>query len=384
MHIDPKTKEYLDELKQVRLSDSARTRIEQNLIEYARFHTVREVEDNRFIGQVPQRTALLTLFKPKSMTALIIAIALVAGGGTSFAAEKAVPGDILYSIKTGVNENIRSAFAFSHEAEAKLQARLAQERLEEAETLAARGSLDAQTAARLSSDLKTHYDEASEQNMALDADGDYEASANVRASLEGNFRTYADVLTDLHARIDGNDGGSLIAQIRAYADSTAHAQTQASTTLEASGNVEVSAEATVNEAERVLATVAAKIDGAESQVSAETHARAEARLGEATRVHAEAKASFEAQAYTSAYTSAQTAIRIAREAEASITSALRIEADLNLDAGSLIQIGDDGNESPTSTEEVEVETSTGTGVDTDIIDINIDTDGSLNSGLNLQ
>lgn len=386
MEIDNKTKEYLDTLKQVRLSDSARTRMQKDLLQYARFHTVRERADGRFIGQVPQRTALLSLLKPKSMTALIIAIALVAGGGTSFAAERAVPGDLLYSVKTEVNENIKSALAFSHEAEAKLQARLAQERLEEAETLAARGSLDAATAARISSDLKAHYDEASEENAALDADGDYEASANVRASLEGNFRTYADVLADLHARVDGNDGGSLIAQIRAYADSTAHAQSQASTTIEASGNVEISAQATVQDAERVIRDVTTKIERAQSRVSAEAHARAEARLAEAVRTHAEAKASLEAQAYTSAYTSAQAAIRMAREAEASITSALRIEVNLNLGAGSLIQIGDDETpESPTSTEEdggsVEVETSTGTTVDTDILDVEIDTDASLNGGV---
>ena len=83
MNKDTKTKEYGEKLKGMKLSDTARSRIENNLLEYARFHSVRVEGDGRSIGQVPQRTSLFNLFKqPKSMTAAIIAIMVLAGGGT--------------------------------------------------------------------------------------------------------------------------------------------------------------------------------------------------------------------------------------------------------------------------------------------------------------
>ena len=119
MNKDLKTKEYLEKLGSLKLSESSRSRIENNLLEYAKFHGVRVEEDGRFIEQVPQRTSLFSLFKqPKSMTAAIIALALIAGGGTSYAAEGAVPGDFLYTMKTEINENIKSAFAIGNEASA--------------------------------------------------------------------------------------------------------------------------------------------------------------------------------------------------------------------------------------------------------------------------
>ena len=37
------TEEYMKKLKQVKLSDSSRARIKNNLLEYTRFHAVKEV-----------------------------------------------------------------------------------------------------------------------------------------------------------------------------------------------------------------------------------------------------------------------------------------------------------------------------------------------------
>lgn len=392
---DFETKEYLEKLKQLRLSDSSRARIQNNLLEYARFHGVRAEEDSRLIMQVPQRTSLLRLFKqPKSMTAALIAIALIAGGGTSYAAGGAVPGDLLYPVKTEVNETIKSAFAFSNESEAKLQAKLAEERLQEAETLAAEGALTAEASATLGAQIKSHYDEAMARSAAAEADGNYEASASVRASLEGSFRTYATILTGLSANVSGNSSNALITEIRTYADGAASTQAQATTSMETSVDAKTTAEATVMAAEQLIAEIQMELTEAKTRVSADAHARAEAKLAEATVAQAEAQASLEAEAYTAAYASAQTALRIAHEVESMIGSMLRLDFDLDLDTNTEINIGSDRNEDDTTPSEnptednedtidLNINADTDATVDTDVIDVDVTGDTSLNSGLGL-
>ena len=56
-----KTTEYVDKFKDMKLSAPSRARIENNLLEYARFHTVRVGEDGRSIKQVPPRTSLIPI-----------------------------------------------------------------------------------------------------------------------------------------------------------------------------------------------------------------------------------------------------------------------------------------------------------------------------------
>jgi len=399
MNKDLKTTEYIEKFKGLKLSESSRERMKNDLLEYARFHEVVRVgEASRSIEQVPESTSLFNLFKqPKSMTAAIIAIMLIAGGGTSYAAESSVPGDFLYPVKIEVNENVKSAFAVSNEAEASLQARLAEERLEEAEELAARGELTAETSANIITRLQAHYQEAEERSEASEAKGDFESSATVRASLEGSFRSYADVLTDLNTRVAGNDSSSLIVNIRSYADASARAQ--ATATIETSVDAKVAVQSTMNRTDKVISDTQTKVTRAEGKLSAEAHTQAEAKLAEAVSAQAKAKASFRAEAYQAAYTSTQAAIRISNEVSSMVNSMLRLNLDINLDTNSVIDTRTDtetnsqtGSQSTSTVEnsgyaegsiDVKVDANTDANVDTNLLEAGVKTDTSVRSGVNI-
>ena len=71
----------------------------------------------------------------------VVIIVLVAGNSAVLASYEALPGDTLYPIKVGVVEPIRVALASTPVAKAEVHAELVQTRLQEAETLAARGRL---------------------------------------------------------------------------------------------------------------------------------------------------------------------------------------------------------------------------------------------------
>jgi len=104
------------------------------------FLRVRIVGDVRHISYNP--FIYINLFNHKTMLASIIAaILLLTGGGTSLAAESSVPGDILYPIKTEVNERVIEVFKRNEEKRADWSARQAERRLEEANHLLEDGRL---------------------------------------------------------------------------------------------------------------------------------------------------------------------------------------------------------------------------------------------------
>lgn len=394
------TTEYLEKMKDIRLSDSSRTRIEQGLLEYARFHPVEEGvrvgEDGRFIGQVPPSTSLIKRilnFKLQPMTALVLMIALAVGGGTTYAAEGSVPGDLLYPVKLEVNESIKSGVALSNRSEAALQARLAEERLKEAEILAAEGRLTVEAANELSARVKNHYEEAEARNQAAEANGDYESSATTRASLEGTFRTYADVLNQLNVSVSGNNGASLINDISGYADTSADAQ--ATATAEVSLELTSTISATVDRAETIVNRAEAEMEDVRSELSAAVAAQVDAKIVAAVSAKTNARASLDNGEYREAYEYAQKAISLATQAETMHSTTVRVEGGIDFGTGldSVIKTSPS-----TSTDEAENVNSTSstdtdvmldidvnaeTGLDTEVLDVRLESDTSVGSGLRL-
>lgn len=109
-----------------------------------------------------------TLTRHNFLTRMPIAIliAILMGGGVSYAAAGTVPGDTLYPVKIHVSENAESVLAIGSDARAKLEAKLALRRLEETEKLGAKHDLSADEKA----ELKANFDEH---------------TANIEAELKG-------------------------------------------------------------------------------------------------------------------------------------------------------------------------------------------------------
>ncbi|MCE9643629.1 DUF5667 domain-containing protein [Candidatus Parcubacteria bacterium] len=81
---------------------------------------------------------------------------LVVGSASAYAAEGAVPGDLLYPVKVGLTEPVRATLAFTAEAKASWHAEAAGRRMREAETLALRGELSATKSAEIAADFDRH------------------------------------------------------------------------------------------------------------------------------------------------------------------------------------------------------------------------------------
>ena len=81
-------------------------------------------------------------------------------GTASAAAGSALPGDLLYSVKISLNERVEVALAGDTAAEAAVEARLAQRRVSEAQTLETQGRLDATTTAEIEIEFEKHASRA--------------------------------------------------------------------------------------------------------------------------------------------------------------------------------------------------------------------------------
>jgi len=90
-----------------------------------------------------------------TVVSLVVIIALI-GGGIANAAQKALPGEPLYAIKTELIEPVSVALASTPKAKAEIQIKIATTRLIEAERLAKQNKLDEKIVEQLSNSLDTN------------------------------------------------------------------------------------------------------------------------------------------------------------------------------------------------------------------------------------
>jgi len=134
-----------------------------------------------------------------------VLILAVIGGGTAYAAEAAVPGDALYTIKVNVNEKVVEALAASTEAKAAVHAKLAERRMKEAEVLVERGALTRDAKEEIETRLDSH---ATELDIAVEVVGreDPVAAAELSTRLGSALAAHSALITRLGEEAD--DEGS--------------------------------------------------------------------------------------------------------------------------------------------------------------------------------
>jgi hypothetical protein len=381
MKNDTSTKEYIQKLESLKLSESSRARMQNSLLEYARFHgvseDVRAGEDARSIEQVPVSTSLFSL--KRMYMPFVILLAVMVGGGTSYAAQDAVPGDFLYAIKTEVNEPVRSALALSANAEADLQADIIAERIEEAETLKAEGRLEGEVAAQLAADIQTHIAKAAKANETSDAEVRSRTTSELDLAL-----TRFDVLVE-------NDTALAVRGI---------AEDESVSTSAALGTMlaidEMDAEAFRLNTQARVDSLMELVEENQSQLSAEVYISLSNKLDEADALLVQA----ESQAEVQSRNSIDRAAVLAGEVESKLTTLGSVRLDMN--SGAIIDIdfsnapvldinlgadaqvdSDDSRKESDSTTEAEAGVQLDSRIDLDLEAVDVEIDGAVRSGLKL-
>ena len=167
---------------------------------------VRKMEEFRPLKMTGQRSVLDNLFYKYMPIIAYVLIAALVGGGVTVAAEQAVPGEILYPVKVAVVEKVGEALAFSAEAKADWEAKLAARRLEEAAKIEAKEELAAEKKAELKAELEErfekHAERVQERIAKLEAKGKARVAAKVAERFERSLEAHKDVLAKVGMALD--------------------------------------------------------------------------------------------------------------------------------------------------------------------------------------
>jgi hypothetical protein len=116
--------------------------------------------------------------------AISLIIAAAIGGGTAVAAQNALPGDPLWTVKVNVDEKLAAMLATSQQERAELDIADIKTRLNEAQALQAKGQLTAQTQAQISSNIDMHSADAAQEIAAMQNSGQTKVAATVAADFQ--------------------------------------------------------------------------------------------------------------------------------------------------------------------------------------------------------
>ena len=197
------------------LSALEQEKLESVLTEYMAMKPLRTVDSAQGKNYIEAKDSLFSglffMHSKRKYIPIAIILGLLLSGTASYAAEGAMPGDLLYPVKVGVNEKVVSTLAVSAESKATLEAKFAERRLVEATNLAVDNKLTAHIRAKLSDDFAKHADSAVARTKDLE-----KKNASIAIGLASNFESNLSAHEALLVQIDTQgDADDLVQLIRA-------------------------------------------------------------------------------------------------------------------------------------------------------------------------
>ena len=249
---------------------------------------------------------------------------LIAGGGTSYAAQSALPGDPLYAIKINVNEKIAAALSGGLQGHAQYDAELAALRLEEAEKLATQNRLSVQASKEIRANLNqvTADFNSSIAQLATSSDAGAAAASDVQSDFVATLAAHAQVLTALTTAVPSASSSltSIASAVDAHIAATREARTKIDVALAASSsialasttdNMQRSAVQALDDIQALVPQVAASLGTSSSEaVSAQANGVKESLA--AGQQH------LDRRSYEAAIGAFQSAIRSAQQTQAAV------------------------------------------------------------------
>lgn len=324
--------EKLNILKNTLHLESARKKaLGQELLNFIHhLDAVRAIETERHIQQ---RSGFLfnnPLLKPMPLLAIVTIFATLTGG-VSFAAENALPGDILYPVKVNFNEEVRAALSFTPEAKAEWETRRAERRLEEATEISASGTINNKERVELEENFKEHADKVNARIDEFEEKGNLTVAADVANRFETSLKAHQEIL----ARFESDDR-AVQAEIKPLkkkvndelddiSKTRIHIESRIAT-HDGKPETKTAAEGKLKAAINNIATTRNFIELRKENLGADATTEAEVKLKNAENLVLEGRAKIDAGTYGEAFNLANRAMRMAQEVR------LIIEAEAKMNA----------------------------------------------------
>lgn len=310
--------------KKITLSSREKESAKANILNFIRLHPVSKPDTSRLLS----KWSFFSLFNlnSKPMPAFLgILLVLASSGGISFAAEGALPGDLLYPVKVGINEEVRAAVSFSAEAKANWDARRLERRLEEAEELAHKKEFSAEVRSKIEENFEAHAERVERRIADFESKGEVQSAADLSSNFETSLSAHEKILF----KIDGEEVSKFLPKIRAKKGSASllRIKMESRVSEEPKPEAKEAAEGKMKVSENKIEEVKSFIENVRAKLGAEATVDAEAKLTEAQKVWTDGKIKFDAGEYGEAFVLFQRAHRIAQEAKLLIEA----KSEFNID-----------------------------------------------------
>lgn len=329
-------KNIFNEAKREALTESERATLRNTLLVHMAEHPARAPLHIRLLDALENFSDAFGSQRRQGMRMVpaALALVLVVGVGTSYAAEGALPGETLYAMKLNVNESVKSVLAVGDAAQISWQTERLVRRLQEAEELVAAGTLTPETQEALQTQIHAAV-EAFDRNVekiAIKTDAATVASA--QSDLEASLIGHAEVL----AVLAQNDAGSqvsaqpIIASVLARAEKVQRERLGNEATVVAARDGKGVRAAALDKKERAMQAVHIVRTKAQEKKDAATStaegAEESAAMAEIAITVAEER--MKEGDYGGAFSVFQEAIRTARTAEVSLDASERLNTDVKV------------------------------------------------------
>ncbi len=199
---DTELKKHADK---IRLRASERRELRERVLSYMEYHPLPK--------QASVKTELKEAIKSDSFVVLGIHSRIVQIAAAAFvlvmvvipfAAERAVPGDVLYIVKTGINEPVQSSLASSPYEKIEFETKLMERRIAEARVLASEGKLTDDVKTKIAETVKEHSDAVQTELQEL-RNQDAEGAAIAQIAFSSSLEVQSAVLTEDDEEVDASD-----------------------------------------------------------------------------------------------------------------------------------------------------------------------------------
>jgi hypothetical protein len=179
--------------EKTRLKVLEREAVRDRILSYMEYHPLKKDYAGIVTTQSRGGEYVYLPFSATWMKALSATFAILLVVGIPLLAERALPGDVLYLVKTGVNENIRTQLANSPYEKVTLETRLFERRIAEARLLASEGKLTGEVEAQIAETVKGHA-KAVQSGLAELRESDADGAALAGISFNSTLAVQSAVL----------------------------------------------------------------------------------------------------------------------------------------------------------------------------------------------
>jgi hypothetical protein len=310
--------QLIEESKRLKLQPDARVRIRGILRAHMQaYPIVPKISEVRTVGFWGR---LATVPFSIRVVPAVCVIVLVVGGGVSYAAEGALPGQVLYKVKVYINEPVMGRLAVTQRSRIDHEQRLAERRLEEAEGLAIQGKLNSTINQEIEIAFEQHANNVAKELAAMRDASDSSAALDESSQFESTLSAHKHILSEASTKNGATEAQvlpSLVAKIDANAKITAQVRVEAESRLRAKSDKEAAASAKTaqTEAIQVLEEVRIYISGNPKLLDKEAEDTLTMHMKAADTLVADGKKAMSKELYKEALLSFQKAERIGEEAK---------------------------------------------------------------------